>query len=119
MRFAHPEHPSRGVQLSYGLNLYPSRDAEGVLAGLRAIALPLRARLRPGSSDFGVGAWLPANAAHAFARDADLAEELGDLCLASGLDPATFNAFPYGDFHGPGLKERVFAPSWKERARLD
>lgn len=118
MRYAHPAHPGIGVRLSYGLNLVPTRDAAGVLAALRTIALPLRARLAPDDSAFGVGAWVPARAAAEFLREERLLAELVELCAASGLDPCTFNAFPQGDFHGPGLKERVFEPTWKDPARL-
>src|SRR5688572_23089324 len=119
MLCAHPDHPELGVRLSYGLNLYPSRDAEGVLRGLRDVAVPLRARVAPAEPSFGVGAWLPARAAREFMADERLLAELVQLCASAGLDPCTFNAFPYGEFHGPGLKERVFSPSWLERARLD
>lgn len=119
MLCAHPDHPELGVRLSYGLNLYPSRDAAGVLAGLRELALPLRARIAPAEREFGVGAWLPARAAREFLTDERRFDELCELCFAGGLDPCTFNAFPQGDFHGPGLKERVFSPAWTERARLD
>jgi sugar phosphate isomerase/epimerase len=119
MRLTHAEHPGRGLHLSYGLNVFPSRDADGVLAGLRAIALPLRARLGRDTRAFGVGAWLPGAAARVFARDRARFTELAQLCLEGGLDPASFNAFPQGDFHGPGLKERVFEPTWKEHARLE
>jgi len=118
MRFHHPDRPGLGVHLSYGLNLYPSRDAEGVRAGLRELALPLRARLAPEASDFGVGAWIPARAAREFLADERLRGQLLELCAGAGLDPATFNAFPQGDFHGPGLKARVFVPPWSEPARL-
>lgn len=118
MRFAHPDHAELGVRLTYGANAHPALDADGVLAGLRALALPLRARLAPESRAFGVGAWLPARAAREFLADARRFAELDALCAEGGLDLFTFNAFPYGAFHGPGLKERVFVPSWKEPARL-
>lgn len=118
MRYAHPAHPGIGVRLSYGLNLVPSRDAAGVLAALRTIALPLRARLAPDAEAFGVGAWIPARAAAEFLSEERRLAELAELCAENGLDPCTFNAFPQGDFHGPGLKERVFVPTWKDPARL-
>src|SRR5262245_9641760 len=119
MRLAHPAHPGLGVRLTYGANVYPSRDAAGVLAGLRELALPLRARPAPERPAFGVGAWMPARAAREFLSDARRFAELCELCASAGLDLFTFNAFPYGAFHGPGLKERVFEPTWKERARLE
>ncbi len=119
MLCTHPDHPELGVRLSYGLNLYPSRDAAGVLSGLRELALPLRERVAPGEREFGVGAWLPARAAREFLADERRFDELCELFSAGGLDACTFNAFPHGEFHGPGLKERVFSPAWTERARLD
>lgn len=119
MLFLHPDRPGLGVRLSYGSNLYPSRDALGVLSGLRELALPLRACLAPGAQDFGVGAWLPARAAREFLTDERLLAELLELCAGAGLDPHTFNAFPHGEFHGPGLKERVFAPTWLDPRRRE
>src|SRR5262245_61053502 len=119
MLCTHPDHPELGVRLSYGLNLYPSRDAAGVLRGLRELAIPLRERVAPGEPEFGVGAWLPARAAREFLADERRLDELVELLSTSGLDPCTFNAFPHGEFHGPGLKERVFSPTWMERARLE
>jgi len=118
MRFLHPAHRDLGVRLGYGLNLYPSRDAAGVLAGLRAVAVPLAERLAPRARAFGVGAWLPAAAARVFAHEERRFEELAGLVLEHGLDPFTCNAFPAGDFHSPGLKERVFEPTWRDEARL-
>jgi sugar phosphate isomerase/epimerase len=114
----HPDHPARGVRLGYGLNLYPSRDAAGVLAALRAVALPLRARIATDGGPFGVGAWMPAAAAREFLADERRLDELATLCATGGLDPFTFNAFPQGEFHGERVKERVFAPGWDEPARL-
>src|SRR5262245_60816109 len=119
MLCTHPDHPELGVRLSYGLNLYPSRDADGVLRGLRELAIPLRARVAPGAREFGVGAWLPARAARAFLADERRLEELVELLASNELDAFTFNAFPHGEFHGPGLKERVFSPAWTESARLE
>src|SRR5262245_4340442 len=98
MLCTHPDHPELGVRLSYGLNLYPSRDADGVLRGLRELAIPLRARVAPGAREFGVGAWLPARAARAFLADERRLEELVELLASNELDAFTFNAFPHGEF---------------------
>jgi sugar phosphate isomerase/epimerase len=107
------------VRLGYGLNLYPSRDAAGVLAGLRAVALPLKARIAPDARAFGVGMWMPDRAAtELLSADSPRQAELLSLCAEHGLDPFTFNAFPQGEFHGPGLKERVFQPGWEQRERF-
>lgn len=121
MRFTHPAHPGKSVRLAYCLNVHPATDIAGVVGGIEQITVPLRERLAPGR-DFGVGLYLPAALFAAGAgpeRESGptLAERLGQLCARHRLDPFTFNAFPFGDFHGPRLKERVFEPTWFEDAR--
>ncbi len=36
----------------------------------------------------------------------------------AGLTPFTLNGFPYGDFHEPIVKHRVYQPTWFEPSRL-
>jgi hypothetical protein len=38
---------------------------------------------------------------------------------AWGASTFTFNAFPYGDFHEPVVKRKVYLPDWTDPARLD
>jgi hypothetical protein len=121
MRFEHPAHPGLGVQLGYGLNLHPCEDVPGVLAGLRSIAGPLAARFPRRAGRFGIGAYLPARAALdlcAPGRAGEL-ERFLDLLAELELDPFTANAFPFGGFHRPGLKQRVFEPDWLAPQRLE
>src|SRR5262249_7264729 len=40
------------------------------------------------------------------------------LLDAHGLYVFTINGFPYGDFHGTRVKERVYLPDWRDPARL-
>lgn len=75
----------------------------------------------PSQSLFGVGLYLSnavARTLPAPSGERDL-ERLAQLCSDHELDPFTFNAFPYSGFHGAALKERVFAPTWAERERLE
>lgn len=118
MRFEHPEHPGRAVRLAYCLNLHPADTLAGLLEGLRAITLPLRERLAPGRG-FGVGMYAPARlAAHlAGAEGGDERRALKAFLDEHGLDPFTWNAFPYGGFGASGLKERVFRPPWGDPQR--
>lgn len=119
MRFEHPLHPGRAVRLAYCSNLHPAEDLDGFLEGLRTITLPLRERLAVGGS-FGVGPWLPAAIAMELTADEgspDLSRFV-EFFAENELDPFTFNAFPFGGFHLPGLKEGVFRPTWAEPERL-
>lgn len=52
--------------------------------------------------------------------------DLGDPALVDlrrdlaswGVSTFTFNAFPYGDFHEPVVKRKVYLPDWTDPARL-
>lgn len=67
---------------------------------------------------FGIGLRLSAMAA------AELLQEDHLAAFKSWLDEThtyvfTINGFPYGNFHGTRVKERVFQPDWTEPSRLD
>jgi hypothetical protein len=119
MLWRHPAHDGRAVRLAYCLNLHPGETPAEILAGMRAVTLPLRERIASGRP-FGVGMYVPAAAAAALAvGDHNPArEELRGFLTEHGLDPFTWNAFPYGGFHSAGLKERVFEPTWAEPERV-
>ena len=106
------------VRLAYCLNLHPGETPAEIIAGQRAVTLPLRERLAPGRV-FGVGMYAPAAAAAELAHDAVARGELAAFLSDHGLDPFTWNAFPYGRFHEPGLKARVFEPTWADPERLE
>jgi hypothetical protein len=117
MLLRHPAHEGRTVRLSYCLNLHPADSLEGLYEGLERITEPLHARIAPGR-EFSVGMYLPATLARALSSDAERLRELRHWLGAHGLDPSTFNAFPYGGFAHIGLKEGVFAPEWWDGTRL-
>ncbi len=117
MLLRHPAHEGRTVRLSYCLNLHPADTLEGLYEGLERITEPLHARLAPGR-EFSVGMYLPAALARALASDAERLRELRAWLGSRGLDPSTFNAFPYGGFAHIGLKAGVFAPEWWDETRL-
>lgn len=120
MRWLHPA-TGRSLRLGYCMNLRPAEDLDGVLAALAELAVPLRDRLGA-RGPFGVGLYLPAALARELAAD-DGRGAAGRARLAGfldehGLDPFTFNAFPAAGFARPGLKQRVFEPTWLEDERL-
>jgi len=116
LRFEHPERPGRAVRLAYCLNLHPAETLVGVVEGMESITLPLAERLG-GSQGFGLGAWLAAAVAVPLAVGEET-ETYASFVREHGLDPFTYNAFPYGGFHRPGLKSGVFRPTWKDTARV-
>lgn len=119
MIFESPQAGAGRLRLAYCLNLHAATDLEGSLRGMREITLALRDRLAP-TSPFGIGMYLPGALALQLAdkKGKDL-ERLADFLGTEGLDPFTFNAFPFGRFHQAGLKRDVFAPTWMEAERVD
>ncbi len=91
-----------------------------MLAGMRAVTLPLRDRLARGGESFGAGLYLPAALAGHLAsgHGAGELERLADFLAENRLDPFTYNAFPAGGFHADGLKAGVFRPTWMEEDRV-
>ena len=62
--------------------------------------------------------YLAASVARELQRDERRLGGLVELLGAHGLDPFTYNAFPYGGFHEAGLKQSVFEPAWDDPRRL-
>jgi hypothetical protein len=112
----------RPLRLAYCLNLHAATTLDEVAHVLRTYTVPLKDRLGKslGASDepFGVGMYFEAPAAAELAENSAKLDELAQLMAKEGLDPFTFNAFPYGGFQEDGLKERVYAPTWESGERL-
>ncbi len=120
MLWQHAQHPGRRVRLAYCLNVHAAETLDEVRAGITDITLPLRDRLTRGSEPFGVGLYLSGAVAHALAAPTG-ERELDDFArflARERLDPFTYNAFPFGGFHGESLKERVFEPTWMDERRV-
>lgn len=104
------------AQLTYCTNIHPADGWAAVQAMLKQYAPALKARLAP-DQPFGVGLRLSA-------RDASellLGQRLRELSLFladAGLYVAIVNGFPYGTFHGAPVKASVYAPDWRDPARV-
>jgi sugar phosphate isomerase/epimerase len=122
MDFEHPAHPGRRVRLAYCLNVLASEDERALVAQLDAVCVPVREHVvrATGGGTLGVGLYLPANLAFTLAEDraADRRRALVQAFEERGLAVFSANAFPFGGFHRPGLKQRVFRPAWDERERV-
>lgn len=88
-----------------------------MFAKLRRYAPALKARLAPGAT-FGVGLRLSAREA-AELRAPRVLDAFRTFLDQEGLYVAIINGFPYGPFHGTTVKEAVYAPDWRHRARVD
>jgi len=120
MHWFHPQYPDRQVRLAYCLNLHAAEDVAGTIDGMRRFTLPLRDRLANGNP-FGVGVYLSHSAAQELAGPggAEALDTFARFFADEGLDPFTFNAFPFSGFQTDGLKADVFKPTWMEQPRID
>jgi sugar phosphate isomerase/epimerase len=103
--------------LTYCTNIHPADGWEAVSASLARHAPALKARLCP-DAPFGIGLRLSARDAVELLEGNRLAAFRAFL-LDEGLYVAIINGFPYGPFHGRPVKARVYAPDWRDEARVD
>jgi hypothetical protein len=109
-----PTHPDS--HLTYCTNIHPADGWDAVLASVKRYAPALKRRLAP-DAPFGIGLRLSA-------RDASELLEGGRLQAfrafldGAGLYVAIINGFPYGPFHGTPVKASVYAPDWRDEARV-
>jgi hypothetical protein len=104
------------LHLTYCTNIHPADGWEPVFANLRRIAPQLKARLAP-SRPFGLGLRLSAREARELLQPGQL-DEFRSFLDAEGLYVAIINGFPYGPFHGTPVKAEVYAPDWRNDARV-
>jgi sugar phosphate isomerase/epimerase len=106
----------RTTELGYGYNVLPGESVAALIDQARRICGPVRSML--GVEQLGIGLWIARGAATEL-RDVRVCRQLREVLEAEGLYCFTLNGFPYGGFHAPRVKERVFEPSWAEPSRLD
>jgi sugar phosphate isomerase/epimerase len=104
------------VQLGFCTNVLPGETVEAIHDQLGRIATRVRREL--GWPRLGVGLWIAHEAAAALAADAGRRRALRQALDDAGLACFTLNGFPYGGFHAPRVKERVFVPGWDDGARV-
>lgn len=104
-------------QLTYCLNIHPTQTWEAVREALLGPVKRVREAVSP-EATFGVGLRLSAQALEEL-RAPDARAELKDILARENYRVVTMNGFPFGPFHGIPVKQNVYQPDWKQRARLD
>ena len=108
-------------QIAYCTNVHSGTDWQTAIDNLKQYTLPVRESLcRSGiwqsGEPMGVGLWLADSAArHAIANQ--LVAKTKGWLESNNLVPFTMNGFPYGNFHQPIVKHRVYQPTWWEDER--
>lgn len=116
----HPDAPQGGVRGVGGAGGVGEerRGVAAVEAALLEHACGVKDRVCPGSP-LPVGLWLSARTALELLGDHARFESFREFLSTHGLAPFTYNAFPWGDFHGSVVKHRVYRPDWSEYDRLE
>ena len=107
---------SGDFHLTYCTNIHPADGWEAVQDSVARCAPALKARLSP-DAPFGIGLRLSARDAAELLQGERLADFRAFL-LDEGLYVALINGFPYGPFHGTPVKASVYAPDWRDEARV-
>jgi hypothetical protein len=105
------------LHCGYCTNVHAGANLEQTRANLERYALAVKRRFSP-DAPMGVGLWLAASAARKLVAERRVGEFAAWLAEV-GLLPFTLNGFPFGDFHLPVVKHRVYEPTWFEPARAE
>ena len=108
--------PWSRAELCYCNNVHPGTTLSEVLNALRQHTSPVRQRR--GLDSMGAGLWLANDVAQSLAREPTSRRGFWDVLGECGLEIATLNAFPYGNFHSDVVKDRVYRPNWADDERL-
>ena len=108
--------PEGFFHLTYCTKIHPGHGWEELFGNLRRYAPALKARLAP-DQPFGLGLRLSAAESRELLSGDRLAE-FQEFLNRHALYVFTLNGFPYGDLTGPEVKARIFAPDWREEARV-
>lgn len=106
-----------GQELSYCSNVHPGDSLGEVRENLKQFISPVKSRR--GLESLQVGLWLSYHAAEELISSAANLQDFSSLLQQLGIELTSLNGFPYGNFHQPVVKEKVYLPHWGEKARLD
>lgn len=104
------------LHLTYCTNIHAADGWDAVEANVQRYAPALKARFSP-DAPFGIGLRLSARDARELGEGDRLARFRAWLD-AEGLYVAIINGFPFGSFHRSVVKADVYAPDWRDEARV-
>jgi sugar phosphate isomerase/epimerase len=108
--------PTGALHLTYCTNIHAADGWAAVDANVRRYAPALKQRFSP-AQPFGIGLRLSARDARELAGG-DHLETFRAWLDAEGLYVAIINGFPFGSFHRSVVKADVYAPDWRDEARV-
>lgn len=107
----------QGYHISYCTNIHPGQDWEATFGALKQHVTHIRREVSP-EDPFGLGLRLSDRASRELGLGNTL-EGFRNWLQENDLYVFTMNGFPYGDFHGERVKDRVHEPDWTTPERLE
>jgi sugar phosphate isomerase/epimerase len=104
------------LPLSYCTNVHPGRTLAEIEQGLDRYTVNVAARF---GAPLAAGLWLAKPVVDELLQSDTVRRRFAAGLAKRGLTCHTLNAFPFGDFHSPRVKEQVYRPSWAEPQRLE
>lgn len=105
------------LHLGYCTNIHRGQTWPEIFDSLKNFTLSVRDRVAPGRL-YGIGLRLSDQASRQLIEPGELAAFQRWLDV-NACYVFTINGFPYGRFHGAGVKERVYLPDWTSLERLE
>lgn len=102
--------------LSYCTNIHPGENWRITFDNLEKYIPQIKRKIAP-NSNFGLGLRLSNKASEELGLGEDL-KEFKKWLEEQGVYVFTMNGFPYGNFHGERVKDRVHAPDWTTKERV-
>lgn len=106
-----------GTILGYCTNVHAGESFDQLKMNLQRYAVPVKQRVSP-DAPMGVGLWFSAEAMQQVIAQG-LTQPFKAWMHSNGLLPYTLNGFPFGGFHEPIVKQRVYSPHWADPSRYD
>lgn len=103
--------------LSYCTNIHPGNDWAQTFRSLQEHVPQVKAQLCP-DEPFGLGLRLSDRAAREL-LEAERLLQFKEWLKSQEVYVFTINGFPFGNFHGESVKDRVHEPDWTQRSRLE
>lgn len=103
--------------LTYCTNIHPGEDWKSTFASLENYIPRVKKGVVP-NNKFGVGLRLSNSASQELGRGQKL-ETFKRWLFENDSYVFTMNGFPFGDFHGQRVKDKVHSPDWTTQERFD
>ncbi len=105
-----------GYHLTYCTNIHAGETWSEVFQNLNEYLPFIKSSVAPEQS-FGIGLRL-SNIASIQLSQGDLLNQFSEWLFENNLYVFTVNGFPFGDFHGGAVKDKVYLPDWTNHKRV-